>query len=112
MAGAQLQFELFTDEIVAWENKDALNQFFTDIRVPLATVGAAGVISRQGDSVAYTIIPLVNSDEFNLVLDEAGSLGQVPSAQSFNELKAAFVTTQIALNTLIEKLRQSGVILT
>ncbi len=118
-AGAQLEFTEFVDEVIAWQTRDDLNQFFEDIRVPPATILAYGSV-KKGASVTFTVpdfpdfVPnppygLFNHDTFNLILDGI-PLGEVPTKASFLELKNNFYLLTITLDNLLTKLRDAGVI--
>src|SRR6266436_3640962 len=100
--GAPLNFTPFVDESIAWADRDALQTFFEDIRVPLSTSTTYGV-SLKCASNGFNITPIINVDTFNLVVDGI-SIGHVPTIQSFVELQNAFIALQNNYKSLLTKL--------
>lgn len=106
--GAQLEFTAFTDEFIAWENRAALQEFFEDIRVPAGSTTDYGTF-KQAAANDYTNPTLSNSDTFNLIVDDV-PLGEVPTKESFVELKTAFNTLKDSYDSLLTKLRTAGIL--
>lgn len=92
---ANITFAAFTSDTVLFASKAAANQFFNDIKVPIALEASSGVVKRLPnlpalDDTTYINIPVVAAD---------GSVGvtQVVDKASFDALKAAFTTLLITL---------------
>ena len=107
-SGATLSFTEFVSDTIAWEIKDALQQFFEDIRVPVGTTSAYGTF-KQVVSTEFEETELTNSDTFNLQVDGV-TLGEVPTKESFVELKNAFIALQTSYNELLGKMRTSKIL--
>lgn len=88
----KINFTTFTDPLVAWANKQALNQFFNDITVPDATTLSKGVVTQlpnilNGGSIALTYVNLNVVDEHNNVVTT-----QVPDRASFLALYNSYIS--------------------
>ncbi len=111
MAGASLNFTPFEDEFIAWQDRAALQEFFEDIEVPVATTDDYGVV-KKGVPITYTgpAFPgIANNDAFNLILDGV-TLGPVPTLASFQELRDNYFLLSVKFNQLLVSLRDAGII--
>src|SRR6266550_3544950 len=100
--GASLSFTSFSDEFVAWATRNDLQEFFENIRIPVGTTDDYGSF-KQVEATEFEVVELVNSDTFNIIVDSV-SLGEVPTKNSFLELKNAFIALQASYNELLIKL--------
>lgn len=90
-----INFTEFTDEVVLWENKDAVNQFFSDITVPDATDSTAGVMTKAANVSAPVDITYLTIN----VTDETGTVTPyvVVSKSNYDELKSKVVSILLAM---------------
>jgi len=106
--GASLTFTEFVSESIAWDSRATLQQFFEDIRVEVGTTSDYGTF-KQVVATEFEETELTNSDTFNLQVDGV-SLGEVPTKESFVELKNAFIALQTSYNELLGKMRTSKIL--
>lgn len=106
--GASISFTTFTDEITMFHNKDEVNTFFQDIRVPVGTSSTYGTF-KQSASISYTTSPCSNASFAQIQLDDV-NLVECPTMTNFNELKAAFLALQTSYESLLTKLRNAQII--
>ncbi|HEX9232704.1 MAG TPA: hypothetical protein VF849_01510 [Blattabacteriaceae bacterium] len=106
--GASLSFTSFSDEFVAWATRNDLQEFFENIRIPVGTTDDYGSF-KQVEATEFEVVELVNSDTFNIIVDSV-SLGEVPTKNSFLELKNAFIALQASYNELLIKLRTAKIL--
>lgn len=94
---AHLNFTQFTDEEIAWATKDDLNQFFQDITVDSASESDEGTVKRTANIAAPAATTYANIN----VIDETGAITvtQIPSKNSFDELKSKFETLLSSMKT-------------
>jgi len=107
--GAQLEFTEFLDEVIAWQTRDDLNQFFQDIRVPVANLEDYGSM-KQGVTVTYN--PSFNfalNDSINIIVDGV-SAGTAPTQATFQELKDDYALLKLKFYQLLVSLKDAGVI--
>lgn len=106
MADTFILFDVLTDEEILFNDKDEANAFFARFRVPAAAPGSGGFV-KMADIIADANLPTSDLSYFNVYIDDI-LIGTAPTYTNFIQLKAAFNELQAQFNTLLQKMKDAG----
>jgi hypothetical protein len=107
---ANIIFDSFVSETTLFASRDAANSFFNAITVPNAETASFGVV-KQATLVEYSDPSIPASTYVTLnVMQEDGTIVpvQVPSKDSFDQIKTAFNALAAKMISLLTEMKTAG----
>jgi len=105
---ANIEFPLFVSETVLFHNREGANAFFSNILIPDATTTEFGVM-KQASSLTFTPSSYANVDTVFFAV-VGGTNVTIPTSAHMDAVKARLEATETALNSLLTRLRNAGII--
>lgn len=93
---------------ILFNTKEEAQAFFDSFVVPSATTATEGVM-KQGAALAYTNFSAFSVSNYSTFIID-GETVSLPNQDTFDEVRTKLLAVTAGLNTLIERLRNAGIL--